>query len=36
MSDRNIVAEPSSIFAMMMAKLAPSAPVMNHLLPLIR
>ena len=29
------MAAPSSPFAMMMAKPAPSAPVMNHLLPLI-
>jgi len=35
MSARNIVAAPSAPFAMMMAKPAPSAPVMNHLVPLI-
>ncbi len=35
MSARNIVAAPSSPLAMMMAKPAPSAPVMNHLVPLI-
>ena len=35
MSARNIVAEPSSILAMMMAKAAPTAPVMYILRPLI-
>ena len=35
MSDRNIVAPASSAFAMMIANAAPSAPVMNHLAPLI-
>ena len=35
MSARNIVAAPSSPFAMMIAKPAPSAPVMNHLSPLM-
>ena len=36
MSLRNIVAEPSSMRAMMIAQLAPSAPVMNHLRPFSR
>jgi len=35
MSARNIVAFPSSIFAITMATLAPTAPEMNHLRPLI-
>ena len=35
MSARNIVALPSSSFAMMIAKAAPMAPVMNHLTPLM-
>ena len=35
MSARNMVALPSSPFAMMMAKPAPSAPVMNHFIPLM-
>ncbi|MNN52025.1 hypothetical protein D3C81_1666970 [compost metagenome] len=36
MSARNMVARPSSSLAMMIARVAPSAPVMNHLRPLIR
>ena len=35
MSVRNIVAPASSTLAMMIANAAPSAPVMNHLPPLI-
>ncbi|MNT50273.1 hypothetical protein D3C72_1871870 [compost metagenome] len=34
-SVRNMVALPSSMRAMMMQKLAPSAPVMNHFCPLM-
>jgi hypothetical protein len=33
MSDRNIVAVPASVLAMMIANDAPVAPVMNHLVP---
>jgi hypothetical protein len=35
MSDRNIVAPSSSILAITIASVAPAAPVMNHLPPLI-